>query len=68
MWKTRTRNKFLAAGLIFIAGCICFVLYGWFQKLPDAPSMLTALTGGGGLWAIFNSFAIAWENRKPKEK
>jgi len=34
---------------------------------PDAPAILVALNGSGGIWGAVNALAIAWENRKRVE-
>lgn len=63
-WKTRTRNKILCAGLGFIALCDLVVLVGWMAGRPDAPAMLLALNGSGGVWGAVNAVSIAWENKR----
>jgi hypothetical protein len=67
-WKTRTRNKILCAGLIFIGVCDLFILAGWFLGRPDAPAILAALNGSGGIWGAVNAVSIAWENKVLRNK
>lgn len=67
-WQTRTRNKILCAGLIYLGVCAQIVLIGWLLGRDNAPAMILALTGPGGLWGGLNAVAIAWEKRKPQNK
>jgi hypothetical protein len=67
-WQTRTRNKILVAGLIFIAFCDLLILVvGWLiLDRPGVAAILAVLNGPGGLWAGINAVAIAIEKSKLK--